>query len=152
MKDLFRNIYKCQQVYNKSSDYLVKQLMLKLALLEVSGWIENAFDDLYMHTAANSSVNTEIDNHIKKVYDFSYEKLKRTLSFCIGINKFMSIEQICSDSDLIDFKTKLKTIKDLRNEFAHNHHQVTHNYISFDVLRTHIRTIYAGIIFIKSNI
>lgn len=152
LKNLFRNLYKCEKVYNENSDYLVKQLMLKLALLEVAGWIENAFDDLYCKTQTNPTVLSEIEDKIKKIHHFSYENLKIGLTFCIGINKFIEIQNKIKEKDLSYFKTTLGNIKKLRDEYAHNHYHGTPAYMGFRDLKTNIKIIYFGIKYIEKNI
>ena len=153
-KNFIENFKQCSIIYYSNKDSLSQQLMLKLALLELSGWLENAFDELYLSAGKDSDAFNEIKNHIGRCFNFKYSNLKQCLCFCIGINNFNKIKNKFTERDFTRFATSLKTISESRDELAHNHHKsgTTPTYLGLRDIKDNFVILYKGINKIKSHI
>lgn len=151
MRKLLKNLKKIEQLYKNINDTDVEKLLLKLAFLEFAGWIENSLDTIYINIAKNDELlQKQIQEHINKCYSFDYEKIKGCICFCIGINNCINIERKIKESDLQMFKSSLKTIKNQRNELAHNSiYGTLANYLNFSEIKKHLKIIYFGLLQIK---
>lgn len=149
MKSLLKNLFKLKKNYNANkSDFIIQQLILKFALLEICGWIENKFDEIYLSCAKDSSSRKDIENHIKNIYSFGYQKnIYPTLCYCIGINKVQELENNFTQKDLDEFKGILTTLKNKRDELAHNHliGASPPTLLGWIDLRNHLKHIYQSI-------
>lgn len=152
MRNLLKNIKKIEILYSNVTDPHVEKMLLKLAFLEFTGWIENYLDNIYLTTAQGDlQLQDEVQKYIQKCYGFDYKKIKACLCFCVGVNNCVNIETQVPEKDLQAFKSSLKTIKNKRDEFAHNFvDKILSSYMSFMELKKHIKIIYAGFQQIKS--
>lgn len=146
MRNLLKNIKKIEILYSNVTDPDVEKMLLKLAFLEFTGWIENYLDNIYLTTARGDlQLQDEVQKYIEKCYSFDYKKIRTCLCFCVGVNNCMNIETQVSEKDLQTFKSSLKTIKNKRDELAHNSvNEILSTYMSFLELKKHIKIIYVG--------
>ena len=143
MKHLIRNLKKCKEfkdIAYKKKDHDGEMLMLKLALLETCGWIEETMDNIYLST--NIKNRNDIEAHIEKIYSFYYETFKKVLVFCIGRRNVKSLEQTFSTQELQHFKSALSTLKNIRNSSAHTHYMgSSQQVLGLKDLFLHVKTI-----------
>ncbi len=104
------------------------QLYSKLALLELSGWLEQSFDRIVMEYLERTCGDPTYikkckDMLIKKVNGFNYETdVQKLLLFIIGPQKFRILENKLKTKGLFDqFHSTLNTLCELRNKAAHTH-------------------------------
>lgn len=107
-------------------------LYSKLALLELSGWIEDSVDDLVVGYVDNHivtyNIQTKIKEIIKKNHGFDYENnLFRLFSEVIGVNNFENIMDTLQ-SDVNTLKSITKKLSLNRNKAAHTSITVTRTY------------------------
>lgn len=146
MADIFNIIKKIEDIYNNNKrDSDAEQLLMKLALLEACGWIENTIDYICGRTSKNDPLlQKEIDEYLDKCYSFSYEKFKGCLCFCVGITTFNAIEQTFTPQELSNFRSALNTLKKKRDSAAHNPIYALPNLIGFTDVNSHLKTIISG--------
>lgn len=151
LRNLLKNIKKIEALYSNVADSHLEKMLLKLAFLEFTGWIENYLDNMYLTTAQGDlQLQDEVQKHIQKCYSFDYEKIKGCLCFCVGVNNCVHIESQVPEINLQTFKSSLKTVKNKRDEFAHNSvNEIMSPFMSFIELKKHIRVIYLGLLQIK---
>lgn len=143
MKNLIKNLKKCKEFKNiayNNKDSDGEMLMLKLALLETCGWIEETMDNIYLST--NMKNRSNIATHIDKIYSFYYETFRKTLVFCIEEHNVKLLEQTFSTQELQHFKSALLTLKDIRNSSAHTYYMVSsQQFLGLKDLFLHVKTI-----------
>ena len=154
MKQVFRNIRKCERLYiTLEMDDLAKQLLLKLALLETAGWLEDSFDKLYLSCAPNEKARSIMEKYITKIHSFNWENLHKGLSFGLGVKRVCELEDFAGEENICKMKSIIGNIKSHRDELAHNYViQITKQFIPFKTLKKNILFINDGINFIKKHI
>lgn len=152
LRNLLKNIKKIETLYSSVQDLYLEKMLLKLAFLEFTGWIENYLDNIYLTTAQGDlQLQCEVQKYIQKCYSFDYEKIKGCLCFCVGANNCINIETQVPEIELQTFKSSLKTVKNKRDELAHNSvNEIVSPYMSFVELKKHIKIIYSGFQQIKN--
>ncbi len=109
---------------------LMQQLVLKLAFLELCGWIEITLDDIYLSIGKTKIETGLIERHINKCYSFNSQSLISNLKYCLGEDKYKLLKGKCENSNEgIKYKnTFLKTLDNLseyRNQYAHTCFDIT---------------------------
>lgn len=104
----------------------------KLALLELSGWIEDSVDDLvngYINNhIVDNNIKKEITKIIKKNYGFDYEKnLFKLFSEVIGVNNLENIIDVLN-ADINVLKSITSALSLERNKAAHSSIIVTRTF------------------------
>ena len=127
------------------------QLLSKLALLELCGWIEEAMDDLLL-TAARTrlripgNLRTFEERTIDRNSSFEYEKFR---SMMVGLVGMVTVEMIESNADpakLQLLRTTLGILKTPRNMEAHMHTAGTMRRIDAPTLtRSRLAPVYKGL-------
>lgn len=110
--------------YSSTTDANMLQLYSKLAILELSGWIEVSFDTLCQDYVNRKIVFTanqvKIMQIVKKHYGYSYESnIYPMMCSVLGINNWENILYSFPTADLINLKSILGTYKTLRDPAAH---------------------------------
>lgn len=155
MKHLFSNLKVCQrflEIARRNNDSDAEQLMLKLSLLEVCGWIEETLDLLYYDTIKNNINRVKIKKYIDdNISSFKYERFKAALVKCIGTNNFNILEStLVNERSFVLFKSSLNTLQSIRNPSAHTHYAgASQNYMEIKLLLKHLRTVYTGTITVR---
>lgn len=125
-KDIRKTFKKCELIYNcYSHDSMVQELMLKLVLLDLCGWIETSFDQIYYSSGKSVEEKELIQSKIEKCYSFKYKQFKEVLCFCIGVHNFKIIESKFSPQDLQLFHSSLSDLCQKRDTIAHNNHSTS---------------------------
>ncbi len=111
-------------VYSSTVDADLLQLYSKLAVLELSGWIEVSFDTLcldYVNRKIVFSANqTKIMQIVKKHYGYSYDtNIYPMMCSVLGINNWENILDSFPTADFVNLKSILGTYKTLRDPAAH---------------------------------
>ena len=101
--------------------------MSKLGILELCGWIEEAFDEIAIN-CVRSKLRTESDRStltfkIEHTYGFSYEKLfTNLLGFALGTVNLRKVERkFAKNGNLRLLKAELGQLKNQRNKAAHTY-------------------------------
>ena len=154
MKHLFSNLKVCQnflEIAKQNNDSDAEQLMLKLSLLEVCGWIEETLDLLYYDTIKNNINRVKIKKYIDNISSFKYERFKEALTKCIGTNNFNILEStLINERSFVLFKSSLNTLQNIRNTSAHTHYAgASQNYIEIKLLLKYLRKVFTGIIAVR---
>lgn len=113
---------------NETSDIEAskQQLILKLAFLELCGWLEVTLDDIYMSIGKTNAEKDLIERHIYHCYSFNQQNFISNLKFCLGEFKYELLK------NHYNLSTKEKEQKDIflntldklsktRNEYAHTY-------------------------------
>ena len=120
-------------------DDLAKQLLLKLALLETAGWLEDSFDKLYLSCAPNEKARSIMEKYITKIHSFNWENLHKGLSFGLGVKRVCELEDFAGEENICKMKSIIGNIKSHRDELAHNYViQITKQFIPFKTLKKNI--------------
>ncbi len=124
----------------------------KLAVLEFSGWIEEAMDDLVIRHARKRLKNPRdvkyVQNQIiKRNHSFSYEKhFREMLTKLVGIVGFSQLERQANQRLLPKLIAELNYLKTERDKHAHKHIPNTTLQIdSPSVTRGRFTNVYNGI-------
>lgn len=123
---ILKTIDTLDKLYNKTNNPNLHKYYSKLALLELCGWIEQAMDDIILKCAKRC---LKQQNHIKIVQDdikrnsaFDYDNNFRNLLVkIIGFMNFEKLEKNVTPMSLSNLKSKLNSLKPLRNSHAHTH-------------------------------
>lgn len=122
-KDIRQSLKKCEELYNiNKADSYAQQLILKLSLLELCGWIEVSFDQLYYSIAKTPEERKIIDEKIKNCYSFKYDKFQDMLCLCIGVQNYNMIKNKFTEQNFQLFKGALNNLSQQRDKLAHNNH------------------------------
>lgn len=131
--DIETTLKKLDSEYNlKITDPDLPILYSKLALLELSGWIEDSVDDLVFEYVNNhivtSNIQTKIKEIIRKNHGFDYENhLFRLFSEVIGVNNLENIMDTLQ-SDANRLKSITSILSSNRNKAAHTSIVVTRTF------------------------
>lgn len=111
-------------VYTSTTDANMLQLYSKLAVLELSGWIEVSFDTLCQDYVNRKIVLADNQNKImqivKKHYGYSYESnIYPMMCSVLGIDNWENVLDSFPIADYINLKSILGTYKTLRDPAAH---------------------------------
>lgn len=111
-------------VYTSTTDTNLLQLYSKLAVLELSGWIEVSFDTLCQDYVNRRIVIPDNQNRIMQIvtkhYGYSYESnIYPMMCSVLGINNWENVLDGFPTVDFINFKSILGTYKRLRDPAAH---------------------------------
>lgn len=153
MKQVLRHIHKCEKLYSQAgTDDLSKQLLLKLALLETAGWLENSFDILYLSCAKNENTRFSIEQYIAKIYSFDWTCLRIGLIFGLGVQSVYELECAAGEENIHKMKSIVGNLKRYRDELAHDYIHTTKHFISFHNLKKQIYFLYKGMCYIQQHI
>lgn len=133
-KRIYKTLKFIDQEYNKYSidpDHNQPIMYSKLGILELCGWIEEAFDEIAINCVRSklrtNSVRSQLIDTIENTYGFSYEKLFiHLLGFALGTVNLRKVEtKFAKNGNLSLLKSELGQLKKQRNEAAHTYSKNT---------------------------
>ena len=104
---------------------LLALMIAKLAVLELSGWIEECAHDLARSSVLGQNDHADalslINKTIGRTHGVSYEKhIQPILSVALGASRLIAIEHKLSENATFDvLKSELGTVHKFRNSLAH---------------------------------
>jgi len=115
------NIASLSKNYREADKEAFKQqLILKLAFIELSGWIESALDEIYISIGTTNIEKELIERHIKYNNGFKEKNITSCLRYCLGDLRYGKLKKIyIGSSDKTIFFKKLEDLAEYRNEYAH---------------------------------
>ncbi len=109
--------------YNDTNELKEGALYSKLALLEYCAWLEDAMDKITLDSVykkLQDRYKEKLNRRIEINSSFLYNDFREMLIFAIGVVKMEDIEnQFLEDKTIL--KQKLKSYKNQRNIYAHQH-------------------------------
>lgn len=98
----------------------------KLAVIELSGWIECYVDDLCMFSMRQktrvSAYHSDLEKKMKRVYGLTYnDHVRRLLITTIGVYSVNKLEAKVGLRNITTLKSELSLLSELRNDLAHNY-------------------------------
>lgn len=122
---------------SKNADIEESKIYSKIAILELSGWVEESMDDIIWNLADKKLDSNKAKKRLKKtisnVNSFTYEKhFSEMLRKAIGVINKEAIEKKIrdrTDGTLIKFENALKKLYSERNPLAHTFSQGKQEYI-----------------------
>ncbi len=110
---------------SQASDPTLSIVYSKAAILEVCGWLEEAFDEI-AHNCVRKRLRTLerrkfLNDKIKATYGFEYNtKARPLITHAIGVVKLLEIEKnLENDASLTVLKTTCSNLNKLRQDAAH---------------------------------
>lgn len=138
---LNRNLKLCEEIYYQT-DGDKKQLMLKLALLEACGWLEECLDSLYNEiTIDQEKFEKEARKRIQGIYAFDATSIQEALILLIGIVNYSRLEKSLNQEMWEISKSSLGTLKKARDSSAHTTYENTQNYMGISSIENNIKNI-----------
>lgn len=152
-----KNIEYCEELFSRTEDPIKKLFLVRMALLEVCGWIEECLDEIYSYNPRNNPIGQYkiMEEHIKKLYSFEYQKIMRSISLSIGVfNAYLLEERIKVKfpDKHARFKASLNSLVSYRNEYAHKNTEACTSTVGFSSLREHLNNIYLGLRFLDCSV
>ena len=153
-KGITKNLKELDALYQNARGHLKPQLYAKLAIIEVSGWIEECVDSIVNDLSDDNlllpkNINQYKNDTIKKNSGFQYEFYirNRLMKDLIGIVLIERIESILSaDPKFIRMVAALQILTTIRNENAHTHISgITPNLIAPSVTSRYFQDVYDGL-------
>lgn len=138
----FRRNFKClEQMFENSinneknasikKDYVSSEneannqcLLLKLALLEFSGWVEETLDEIYISIGTTENEKELIERYILSCYSYNERNIKDCLIFCLGKDKFKNLANSYDKGKKTTFINELNEMSKKRNKNAHTYADV----------------------------
>lgn len=143
---LDQNLKHCQDIYASQKDFDKKKLILKLALLDACGWIEECLDSLYREIKLNSKLyQDEREKLIQRIYAFDAKTIKDTLVILIGMVSYEKLESSLNPSVWEKAKSSLGTLKKERDRYAHTTYEDGQDYMGISSIKSNIENIIEGI-------
>ncbi len=101
-----------------------QQLILKLAFLELCGWLEVTLDNIYMSIGNTIAEKDLIERHIYYCYSFNQQSFISNLKYCLGDLKYELLKNnydksIKDKEQKAIFLNTLDKLSKTRNEYAH---------------------------------
>ena len=121
---IFLELQKLEKLYNQAmrgTDIDLPKFYAKLALLELSGWIEESMDEMVKKYSLKKRVShAYIDNLIKKNYSFDYQKnFREMLVKLLGLKNLEILEKKVQKNKKDELESSLALLKPMRDNHAH---------------------------------
>ena len=106
-------------------------MIAKIAVLELSGWIEECIHNLARSSVSAASTDAQaqslIDSIIKSKHGIRYDRhVQPILSVALGAVRLTAIERKLSENTKLDeLKSELTTLHTYRNSLAHTYTRIT---------------------------
>jgi hypothetical protein len=113
------------KMYLKETSTLRKNLCSKLAILELSGWVEDMMTGILkvdVYARVGQDYKNRFHGNVEMKPRFQFNDFLAKCITCHGLKKTEKIE-LClhSKNMLTPLRDKLKTLEEIRNELAHTH-------------------------------
>lgn len=125
----------------------------KMAIIELSGWIEESMDDIILRCSVRCLKESDNRKLIKGIvsrnYSFQYEKFRGMLIQLIGLIEFEKLEKYMDDNypaEKANFVSTLGLLKKPRNIYAHTPLKFTEAIDAPSVTKNRFRNVYEGLI------
>lgn len=149
----------CKNSYDSTNNRIYQKLLLKLAILEVSGWIEECLDEFYRQINIPEYYFNRRESLIKKVNAFSLEHFSNVCIEIQGYNGFYLLESGLKSrmmSNGINCYTRFKSITrqlvDRRNQMAHTHLQGDSQLLSWQQIEEFVKDFIKVMLYMESLI
>lgn len=156
---ILQNLNLLNSKYHKSKSVKDKLFYSKLAVLELSGWIEEVVDSIVLKYAKkNIKIISNLTRYekdiVKRTYGFDYENnITRLIIHLIGIINLEKIESRIDPIKLANFTASLDVLKKARDSEAHTHIKgVTRLIIAPSVTLSYFNPVYDGLIELEKNL
>ena len=144
---ILENIKKLDRLYNSASTTEATYYS-KLAIIELCGWIEFSMDNIATNFANRHLTSLDYQNSfvalIKSNYGFDYKSnFRKMLCQTIGMHNMQNLElPLIASGEIAILVANLNTLKQLRNDAAHNFIGTTTIYQAPSVTKAQLETIY----------
>ncbi|PIE53455.1 endoribonuclease [Candidatus Fermentibacteria bacterium] len=138
--------------YKKSQSNKEALFFAKMAIIELSGWIEESMDDIILRCAKRNLKqisNRDIikDNIIKSTHGFDYNKhFKKMITSLIGLILYESLEKSFDQHKFLRMKSELGNLVKKRNVEAHTYIKITRTINAPSLTLRQFYAIYEGLI------
>jgi len=125
-KYIYDNLSRVERLYSNSQDQKETLLFAKLYIIELCGWIEDTFDDLFYRCLKKNTKEINNEKYLKELikgnYGFSYEQhFRKILMIIIGCLNFERIEKRIKLDKKEKFRLALNRLEEKRNIEAHSY-------------------------------
>ncbi len=128
-----------------SADVTLPVAYSKLALLEMSGWIEESVDTILYNYIDNKILDVDCRDRVRGIiehnYSFDYKHLYHIFICALGVNNWENIIDAISQARISVLATKCNEYKRKRNDAAHTYQLVTATYSAPSQVITDFHTI-----------
>lgn len=135
----------CNEIYNQQSDSTKQKFILKVALLEACGWIEDSLDEVYFsHTFNDSKYEKNFEKKIQNIHGFGIENIESGLVLLIGYHNFVDLFNFIDQEEIVRASSSLGTLKKKRDIFAHKISSglPDDDYLGISSIKNHIENIF----------
>lgn len=130
-----KTLVRLDSEYNTSiADPDMPVFFSKLAIIELSGWLEDSIDDILYDYMGRHLIDIDVIHDIKKDiieknYGFKYKQNIQKICFAVlGANNWENIKDKISTVDLLNLQTITGTLTNSRNNAAHSSTIVTRTF------------------------
>ena len=147
---LTQNLKYCEEIYSQCDDVDKRQLMLKLALLETCGWLEQCLDSLYNEIIVDEQYEEDKRKRIGRIHGFGIDSIQDALIYFIGLVNYSKLEQALERELWENTKSSLGSLKKARDVFAHTSYVSEQSYLGFSQIRKQVENILKGLLKIRA--
>ena len=156
-KTILQNLKSLNKLYNSARFPKENLFYAKLAVLELSGWVEESMDSIVfgcIKKKLKESKNIEdVKDMVSKNYGFSYENnFRKILINVIGIINVEKLERNVDSVKLQELKSTIGIIKKSRDIEAHTHISKIKTIDAPSVTMNNLQKIYSGLKEIKNTL
>jgi len=126
-QDIQSNLQSLDQQFQASTSPSELQFCAKLAVIELSGWIEEAMDEIVLRCSSRclqvqSNLNYCQKSIVSRNSGFDYgDNFRRMLIQLIGLIGVEKVESAADPTKLSFLSTELSNLKTIRNRVAHTY-------------------------------
>ena len=145
------NIRRMNYKYNQARSNKEALFFAKMAIIELSGWIEESVDEIIIRCANRNLKETSNkeyirDQVVKPNYGFHYKKkFQRMITVLIGLIMYEQLEKLLDPIKFQRMKSELGNLAQKRNEEAHTHIKITRTINAPSVTLRQYYSIYEGL-------
>lgn len=135
----------CNEIYNQQNDSTKQKFVLKVALLEACGWIEDSLDEVYFsHKFTDSKYDKTFESKIRSIHGFGIENIESGLVYLIGYHNFIDLFYSIDSEERERAASSLGVLKKKRNIFAHkiSNGLPDDDYLGISSIKNHIENIF----------
>ena len=146
------NIRRMNHKYNQARSNKEALFFAKMAIMELSGWIEESMDEIMSRCANRNLKDTSNREYfrnqvVKPNYGFHYTKnFRRMITALIGLIMYERLEKSLDSIKFQRMKSELGNLTQKRNEEAHTHIKITRTINAPSVTLRQFFSIYDGLV------